>query len=253
VGPRFGRLYANAVLRPLAEQLVAELGVQPGDTACDLMCDSAALGSALGVAVGRRGNVLLVDTDNALLEAAASEVAAAGCTVSTAIAGTRGVAVAGASCDRVASLCTVGFWRGTSLLAEAERITRDDGMAGLVTWDDAHPPAHEGALVDALRDAAAIDSRFLEQCLQSADSTERAHWERSTLRDVVRFDGMAHYWAAMVVERPVAAELARESDLALRAIRAACERSLQPFTAADGTMRIPVVATLLCRRATAGA
>ncbi|HEY8672934.1 MAG TPA: hypothetical protein VIM76_04170 [Candidatus Dormibacteraeota bacterium] len=250
MGPRFGRLYANAVLRPLAEQLVAELGAQPGDTGCDLICDSGTLGSALGAAVGTRGSVLLVDTDDAALDAAASDVAATGCAVSTAMAGAHGVAVAGASCDRVASLCTFGFWRGTSLLVEAERITRGSGSAALVTWDPARPPAHEGSLVDALLDEVGLHSRFLEQCLESAAFAERAHWDRTTLRDVVRFDGIAHYWAAMVVERPVAAELAHESDVALRAVRAACERALQPFTAVDGTMRIPVVATLLCRRAT---
>ena len=33
----------------------------------------------------------------------------------------------------------------------------------------------------------------------------REHWETVTLRDVVRFDGMAQYWAAMVLERPIAA------------------------------------------------
>lgn len=250
MGPRFGRLYANAVLRPLAEQLVAELGAQPGDTGCDLICDSGTLGSALGAAVGTRGSVLLVDTDDAALDAAASDVAATGCAVSTAMAGAYRVPVARASCDRVASLCTFGFWRGTSLLVEAERITRDTGSAALLTWDPAHPPAHEGSLVDALLDEVGVHSRFLEQCLESAAFAERAHWDRTTLRDVVRFDGIAHYWAAMVVERPVAAELAHESDVALRAVRAACERALQPFTAVDGTMRIPVVATLLCRRAT---
>jgi hypothetical protein len=248
VGPRFGRLYASAVLRPLAEQLVAELDVRPGDTACDLMCDSGTLASALGGAVGTRGGVLLVDTDEAVLEAAASDVAATGCAVTTAIAGTNGAPVTGASCDRVASLCTLGFWQGTSLLAEAERITRDTGIAALLTWDSAQPPAHEIALVDALRDEVGVQSRFVERCLLTAGFNERADWDRSTLRDVVRFDGIAHYWAAMVVERPVAAELAHESDAALRSVRAACERALQPFTAVDGTMRIPVVATLLRRR-----
>jgi SAM-dependent methyltransferase len=252
VGPRFGRLYANAVLRPLAEQLVAELGVQPGDTACDLLSDSGTLGRAMGAAVGTRGNVLLVDTDATVLEAAASDVAADGCAVSTAIAGARGVPVAGASCDRVASLCTIGFWDGSSLLDEAVRITRPAGTAAVLTWDTAQPPAHEVALADALRDEAGIRSRFLEQCLQTAGSTDRAPWDSAKLRDVVRFDGIAHYWGAMVVERPVAADLAHVSEVALRAVRAACERTLQPFTAVDGTMRIPVTATLLRRHATDG-
>ena len=248
MGPRFGRLYTSAVLRPLAEQLTAELDMRPGDSACDLMCDSGALGRALGGAVGTRGGVLLVDTDNAVLGAAAGDVAATGCAVTTAIADAHGIRVTGASCDRVASLCTAGFWPGASLVAEAERMTRSDGIAAVLTWDPASPPAHEDALVDALRDEAGIHSRFLEQCLQTAGVAERLDWDRSSIRDVVRFDGIAHYWAAMVVERPVAAELAHESDAALGAVRAACERALQPFTAVDGTMRIPVTAILLRRR-----
>src|ERR1700681_4279331 len=79
MGPRFGRLYATAVLRPLAEQVVAALGVQSDDTACDLMCDSATLGIAFGAAVGARGRVLLIDTDASVLVAAAGEVSATGC------------------------------------------------------------------------------------------------------------------------------------------------------------------------------
>jgi len=152
----------------------------------------------------------------------------------------------------VASLCTLGFWQGVSLVAEAERMTRPDGIAAVLTWDPASPPAHEAALVDALREEAGVHSRFLDQCLQTAGFTERPTWGRSRIRDVVRFDGIAHYWAAMVADRPVAAELAHESDAALRAVRAACERALRPFTAVDGTMRIPVVATLLRRRALHG-
>jgi hypothetical protein len=128
-------------------------------------------------------------------------------------------------------------------------MTRPDGVAAVLTWDAAFPPAHEGALIDAIREEAGVHSRFLDQCLQTAGFTERPQWDRSIIRDVVRFDGIAHYWAAMVVERPVAAELGHASDVAVSAVRAACERALQPFTAVDGTMRIPVVATLLRRRA----
>jgi hypothetical protein len=252
VGPRYGRLYANAVLRPLAEQLVAELGVQSGETTCDLMCDSGTLGLALGAAAGRRGRVLLVDTDAAVLAAAADDVAASGCDVATAIAADGGVAIAGASCDRVASLCTAGFWQGASLLDEAERITTPVGIAAVLTWDSAEPPAHEVVLADALRKEAGIHSPFLARCLQAAPITERRQWEVATLRDVVRFDGIAQYWMAMVIERPVAAELAHASEATLRAVRTGCELTLRQFTAADGTMRIPVTATLLRRRARDG-
>jgi hypothetical protein len=246
VEPRFGRLYASAVLRPLAEQVVGVLGVQPGETACDLMCDGGTLGVSLGVAVGSEGGVVLVDTDAGLLQRARRDVADTGCAASTQVAIGGAVALADSSCDRVASLCTLGFWEGASLLDAAERATRPNGRAAILAWDPAHPPPHEVALVDALRDVAGIHSQFLARCLAGPEAGQTAGWGPVTLHDVVRFDGIAQYWAAMVGERPIATDLVRESAAALREIRAGCQRALSKWTAADGTMRIPVSATLWC-------
>ncbi len=153
------------------------------------------------------------------------------------------------SCDRVGSLCTLGFWDGPDPLDETERILNASGVAAFVVWNGADPPAHERALLDAIRDAAGMHSRFLERCLPVDVAAGREHWETEPLRDVVRFDGMAQYWAAMVLERPVARELADASAPLLGAVRDACERALQPWIAADGTMRIPVTATMIRRRA----
>ena len=244
--PRFGRLYASAVLRPLAEQVVGALGVQPGDTACDLICDGGTLSVALGRAVGSEGAVVLVDDDAGLLERARDDVAGSGCAASTQLAIGGAVALADSSCDRVASLCTLGFWEGTPLLDVAERATRPTGRAAILAWDATQPPSHEVALFEALRDVAGIDSRFLARCLASPDPVHAARWEPVTLHDVVRFDGIGHYWAAVVVDRPIAAELANEPDRVLREIRTRCQRGLAACTAADGTMRIPVGATLWC-------
>src|SRR4029077_18319450 len=152
--------------------------------------------------------------------------------------------LADSSCDRVASLCTLGFWDGDLLYEIAERATRPTGCAAIVTWDEARPPLHEVALIDALRDVAGIRSRFLERCLATTEQAPAAGWELQTLHDVVRFDGVGSYWAAMVVSRPVAAELADQPEDVLTAVRGACQRALEACTAADGTMRIPVRATL---------
>lgn len=224
MGPRFGRLYSAAVLRPFAEQLVDELGVRAGETACDLLPDAGTLAVALGAAAGAQGRVVLVNTDAELL------------------------AVADESCDRVSSLCTLGFWEGGDPLAESERILKPSGVAAFVVWDGADPPAHERALVDALRDIAGLHSPFLERCLPVGIAQGRGHWDSVTLRDVVRFDGIAQYWAAMVLERPIAAELAGAQTSLLEALRAACERALRSCIAADGTMRIPVTATMVRHR-----
>ncbi len=147
------------------------------------------------------------------------------------------------------SLCTVGFWSGTSLLDEAMRITRPGGTAAVLTWSADDPPAHERALVDALRDVAGIDSRFLWECLASPAVDEREGWDIAQLRDVVRFDGIVQYWAAMVLERPALTDLDGASEQTVRAVRSGCEAALRPYIAADGTMRIPVTATLWRRKA----
>lgn len=246
MAPRYGRLYASAVLRPLAEQVIDALGVQPGETACDLICDGATLGVALGAAVGRQGRVVLVDSDAALLRLASNQVSATGCAVSTHAATTADAALDAAPADRVASLCTFGFWDGPSLLDVAERVTRR--RAAMLTWDAAEPPAHELALSDALRDIARIESPFLRRCLAGPDADASAPWQPGILRDVVQFDGIAAYWAAMVLERPLLRELHQLPGDEVAAVRSACQRALQRWTAADGTMRIPVRATLWCLR-----
>ncbi len=244
MGPRYGRLYANAVLRPLAEQVTDALGVTRGGAVCDLLCDSGTMGIALGAAVGHEGHVMLVDIDAGLLPAAAHEVSATGCAVSMRVADA--ATSDGHRYDRVASLCTFGFWDGASLLDVAHALTRTGGRAGVLTWDGTSLPPHEVALADALRDVAGLQSQFVMRCLGGPDADQTRGWDPVTLNDVVRFDGINAYWAAMVVERPVARELEHQPADAAESMRAACLRSLQPWTAPDGTMRIPVRATLWC-------
>jgi hypothetical protein len=245
VEPRFGRLYASAVLRPLAEQVVDALGARPGEIGCDLICDAGTLGLAFAAAVGSRGRVLLVDTDAEPPAAAQREISRSGGAAMSLVAADHVIPVTTASCDRVASLLTVGFWDGASLFDEADRIRTPAGSAAIVTWDETNPPAHEVALDGALRAEAGLESRFLRACRPPVSAPEQ--WETVALRDVVRFDGMAHYWVAMVQERPVATEIAAVPSAAMQAVRIACERALRAFIAADGTMRIPVAAVMLRR------
>jgi hypothetical protein len=64
-------------------------------------------------------------------------------------------------------------------------------------------------------------------------------WSRRTLADVARFDGVDQLWMALVVERNVPVPAGAEAPM-----RARLTHHLSAFTAADGTMRIPVRATL---------
>lgn len=251
--PRYGRLYARAVLRPLAEQVVDALDVRQGETVCDLMCDGGTLGVALGSAIGGMGRVVLVDTDAELLTAAMAEVSATGCDVATHLAGGPVSTIDHASFDRVASVCTYGFWEGGSMLDAAKQAMHPAGRAAVLTWDVAHPPAHEAVLVEALRDVAGIESPFLTRCLAFPEAGRSPRWEAVAVHDVVRFDGIAEYWTAMVVDRPLVRELEHQRNGVMAAVRNACQRALLPWTAADETMRIPVRARLWCSRPEGGA
>lgn len=224
------------------------LDVHRGNGVGDLMCDGGTLGVALGSAVGHMGRVVLVDSDVELLSIAAAEVSACGCHVTTHLAAEAASALGDASLDRVASLCTYGFWSDGSVLDTAQRAIRPTGRAALLTWDPSLPPPHEAALIEALRGVAGIQSQFLAQCLASPDAANALRWEAVAINDVVRFDGISEYWAAMVVERPLARELEHQPARVMAAVRLACQRALQPCTAADGTMRIPVRASLWSSR-----
>ena len=150
---------------------------------------------------------------------------------------------ADAACERVGSLCTLGFWDGAAPFDVVERMIRPPGRAAVVTWDDQDPPLHEVALARALHDVLGIRSAFQMRCLASTRPSGNALWSAVTLHDVVRFDGIGHYWAAMVAERPITSEIDGYPG-AVASLRAECARALQSCTAADGTIRIPVRATL---------
>jgi hypothetical protein len=177
-----------------------------------------------------------------------AEVSACGCHVSTHRASSAEPTLGDPSFDRVASLCTYGFWSDGSLLDVAERTLRPAGRAAVLTWDPSQPPSHEAALVEALRDVAGVHSQFLAQCLAAPGQEQSLQWDAVAINDVVRFDGISDYWVAMVVERPLARELEHQPARVIAAVRDACQRALQPWIAADGTMRIPVRASLWCSR-----
>jgi hypothetical protein len=183
-----------------------------------------------------------------VLTAAMSEVSASGAHVATHLVAGAASTLGDAAFDCVASLCTFGFWEGGSMLDAAVRALRPSGQAAVLTWEASPPPPHETVLVEALRDVAGIESQFLTRCLTAPDAGESLRWEQVAVHDVVRFDGITEYWAAMVVERHLARELGQQPDGVMAAVRDACAHALLPWTAADGTMRIPVLASLWCSR-----
>ena len=129
------------------------------------------------------------------------------------------------------------------LLDDCERCAT---RAAVACWSRTCASRHELVLDDVLR-SAGLESVYLDGLLLDAIRLHEG-WRRELLRDVVRFDGIGDLWATMVRDRPpLAAEVdALDYEAVSQAMRD-CEESLAPFTAADGTMRIPVEAVLLLR------
>ncbi|HWF57823.1 MAG TPA: hypothetical protein VG520_05685 [Candidatus Dormibacteraeota bacterium] len=112
-----------------------------------------------------------------------------------------------------------------------DELARVAHRARVVVW--AGGATHENALRDALLAPAAT----------SPPVRPPPGWTQTTLADVARFDGITQLWLALVGERGVEMVPPRE-----HAVRERLQERVARFTAADGTMRIPVRATLLSLR-----
>jgi len=205
--PAWGPLGAVCVLRPWAERLVDALRPRPGERILDLSRDGGLLRRHLERAGGRVivPGRWLVPSD---------------------------------AVDTVTSLC--------SLQLEADPAATLAGLVGAMAPQGGrvfvlvqvagegspHETAVAGVLGGVARPATLSEAEI--DALAAAPPPLRA--ER--LRDVVRFDGLDALWAALVTERGITEALdpGRREGL---------EAALRRWTAADGTLRIPVEAALL--------
>jgi len=235
---RYGQLYGATVLRPFAEQLANALDAKPGQTVCDLLCDGGELTRALAVRVAPGGTVFAADVDSTTCSDAVDSAGIAGAAVTAAEMREGAVPLADRTCDAVGVLFTAGF--AARVHSEAARVCRPDGRVLAAVWDPENPPAHEQLLVEALRTVARCDSEYLGRVLAVPTSSKGAG---VTVRDVVRFDGFVHYWAAMVHGRPLMKELSASlPEAAVQEVQDVSRAALGRYAAADGTLRIPVSA-----------
>jgi len=207
---RYGQLYAAAVLRPLAEQLALALAISPGHVVCDVLCDGGELTRACSSRVAPGGRVIGVEADD--LDAPAPRDL----------------------CDRAGSLFTHGFHPGAAAWMRA--ALGPGGAALIACWDPSAPPPCEASLSSALAECGAA-SAYLDSVLAAPPEGVATR-----VQDVVRFDGIASCWTALVTQGPLAAELAALPHDMAEHVRSACHHAARRYEAADGTLRIPVSA-----------
>jgi len=229
-----GHTLAVAVYRPLAEQLVAVAAPGPGDRVLEVSAGDGEVIRRLAGAASQPLPTVLVATDaraRALGEAIAPLQAV------VVVARAWDLPFGDAEFDLAVSLLAVaGPERAGQALAELARVAR---RVEVVVWTDG--ATHENALRDAWRELAAPGA--LPVTMLTAATPPG--WTPSELADVARFDGIGQLWAGLVTERGITVPAALATALKER-----LAENVAAFTAADGTMRIPVRATLLTRDGT---
>jgi hypothetical protein len=141
------------------------------------------------------------------------------------------------SAQVVTSLFTLAFEPDpAAALGELLRILDPDrGRLGVALWSEPGAVPHLDALAAVDEETVAAATQFghllaAEHLVEQAGGAQRIQVSR--IHDVVRFDGVAHWWAAVAGGAP-------------DAVPAIAEARLRPYAVADGTLRIPTEAVLL--------
>jgi hypothetical protein len=148
------------------------------------------------------------------------------------------LAFAPASFDVALSL--LALESGNDLAGDLAELARVAHRARIVVWEDG--AAHENALHSAWPDAGGSDESAPVRGPVPPAALPPG-WSRIVLADVARFDSVGQLWAALTIERGIDVPARRA-----RVVRERFAHHLAPFTAADGTLRVPVRASLLALR-----
>jgi hypothetical protein len=226
-----GHTLAVAVYRPLAEQLLAVASPGPGERVLELSAGDGEVSRRLAGAASGPLPTVVVATG---ARARALGEAIAPLETDTHVASAWHLPFRDGGFDLAVSLLAVaGAERAGQALAELARVAR---RVEVVVWTDG--ATHENALRAAWRQLGAPGA--LPATMLTAATPPG--WSQSELADVARFDGIGQLWAGLVTERGVAVPAAMAT-----ALQGRLAENLAAFTAADGTMRIPVRARLLRR------
>jgi SAM-dependent methyltransferase len=229
------RLLVPTVLRPFGEHLLDIAAPQRGDVCVDVGC----AGGVMPALTARIGSVCLaIDDDGDVLIETRDEMAMLGLdNVVTVRARGDALPLRDGCAQVVTSLFSLAQQRDpVAALREMLRIVDPQrGRLACALWSEPAAVPHLDALA-AAGDATARGATTFGHPLAAEHLVEQAggggRVQVARIHDVVRFDGAAHWWAAMGVDA---------SD----EVRSQCEDVLRPYTAVDGTLRIPTEAVLL--------
>jgi hypothetical protein len=206
--PRPGHTLAVAVYRPLAEQLAGLAAPRAGQRVLELSAGDGELTTRLREAVGAQGMLEVVQGDRHFTQPADHF----------------DLAISLLAIDAQDELHAV--LPQLAVVASRVLVTAAGGGA---TYDNALRTAWRAVVGDELTALPPPDP-----------VTSPNGWRQRRLSDVARFDGIGQLFTALTDERGIDVPGDRRD-----ALRERLAREVAAFTAADGTMRIPVHVTLV--------
>jgi len=231
---RFGRLYRDLLLALFVEHLGVAAGLAPGRNVVDVLCDGGAATALAARRVGTTGSVTAVDyMHECLAEASAMNN---GTSLTLVTCSREALPLPDATFDCAVNLLTAG-WAESSLLEEMRRVTKPGGRTAVLSYAGGDA-VHERLLLESVTDVTGASPKYAEPLLTQLP---KAGMHVAQVRDVVRFDSAHQYWDVMVDGRAIF----DGDDQQAREVRDLVTHKLKPFTAADGTIRIPVDLALL--------
>lgn len=237
----WSRIYAAALLRPLAEQLVDAAGILPGMRVLDVFGGAGVLTRLLATVLGLDGSLVALEEGSA--EALAGdgdaarvledELRSARVRAQVTSASSHQLPFGDGEFDVAVSLLRLSaVVGGTPALAEMQRVAHQ--AAAIVAGE--RRPAPEDLLARAWTDVTGD----VPAHLQMPDPVEPPPgWTATRLADVARFDSPQQLWTALE-PFPLATP-----DGASATVRRRFSTLLAPFEGADGTLRLPVEVRLL--------
>jgi hypothetical protein len=223
--PVVGHTLAAAAYRPLAEQLAGVAAIRRGERVLEV---SAGDGELTAHLLGMPGAPALTVVVAAAQQAGDLREALGRAPVEPVITPSWQLPFGDNAFDLALSLLAIDA--DDQLTAALTELARVAQRARVLVWTDG--ATHENALRAAITTTPTTTPT-------PAPPIPRG-WTQTTLNDVARFDGIGQLWLALVTERGI--EIPADQE---QAVRERLQKNIAPYTAADGTMRIPVRAALL--------
>ncbi|HEY8674792.1 MAG TPA: methyltransferase domain-containing protein [Candidatus Dormibacteraeota bacterium] len=229
----WSRVYASAVLDPLAEQLAGLAGIRAGMRVVDVLAGSGRLTRRLLTSVGPSGQVTAIEDGDSAAAELRDELRAARVHADVAAASPGALPFGDRHFDAALSLVRITATRGgVAALEEMARVAPH--VAVLVP--------RRGAVEDALIAAwTAVSGDPPAHLLATFEPPPLpVDWTSQVVSDVARFDGIGQLSQALIRQH----ELSLPVDAA-RAVERLLGDALARHAGADGTLRVPVQVTLL--------